>query len=35
VSNAFTDLQALAVDPTGGTLYVVVGDALLSAPIVR
>jgi hypothetical protein len=35
VSNAFTDLRALAVDPTGGTLYVVVGDALLSAPIVR
>ncbi|MPZ47874.1 MAG: hypothetical protein GEU75_00900 [Dehalococcoidia bacterium] len=35
VSNAFTDLRALAVDPSGGQLYVVVGDALLTAPIVR
>jgi hypothetical protein len=35
VSNAFTDLRALALDPIGGNLYVVVGDALLTAPIVR
>jgi len=35
VSNAFTDLRALAVDGAGGQLYVVVGDALLTAPIVR
>jgi hypothetical protein len=35
VSTSFTDLSAVAVDPATGTLYVVVGDALLSAPIVR
>jgi hypothetical protein len=35
VASAFTDLRALAVDPQGGQLYVVVGDALLTAPIVR
>jgi hypothetical protein len=35
VSNAITDLGSIAVDPSGATLYVVVGDALLSAPIVR
>jgi hypothetical protein len=33
VSNGFTDLRAIAVDPDGGHLYVVVGDALLSAPV--
>jgi DNA-binding beta-propeller fold protein YncE len=35
VSNDFTDLRGLAVDAGGGQLYVVVGDALLTAPIVR
>jgi hypothetical protein len=35
VSNSFTDIRALAIDPTGGQLYVIVGDALLTAPIVR
>jgi hypothetical protein len=35
VSNAFTDLRAVAVDASGAQLYVVVGDALLTAPIVR
>ena len=33
VSNAFTDLRCLAVDPSATQLYVVVGDALLTAPI--
>jgi hypothetical protein len=35
VSNAFTDLRAIAIDATAGQLYVVVGDALLTAPLVR
>ena len=35
VSTAFTDLRAIAVDEAGGQLYVVVGDALLTAPIQR
>jgi hypothetical protein len=35
VSTEFTDLRSMAVDPTGAQLYVVVGDALLTAPIVR
>jgi len=35
VSNAFTDLRAIAVDAAGGQLYVVVGDALLTAALVR
>ena len=35
VSNDLTDVRFLAVDPTGGQLYVVSGDALLTAPIVR
>ena len=35
VSNAFTDIRALAVDAARSQLYVVVGDALLTAPIVR
>jgi hypothetical protein len=35
VSNALTDIRALALDPTGSQLYVVVGDALLTAPVVR
>jgi hypothetical protein len=34
VSNAFTDLRAIAIDPSGAQLYVIVGDALLTAPIV-
>ena len=33
VSNAFTDLRAISVDPATSQLYVVVGDALLSAPL--
>jgi len=35
VSNAFTDLRAIAVDPTGGQLYALAGDSLLTAPLVR
>ncbi len=35
VSNAFTDLRAIAIDGPAGQLYVVVGDALLTAPLVR
>jgi DNA-binding beta-propeller fold protein YncE len=35
VSNDFTDLRTVAVDPTGATLYAVAGDTLLFAPIVR
>lgn len=35
VSNAFTDLRAIAVDDAGAQIYVVVGDALLTAPMVR
>jgi hypothetical protein len=35
VSNAFTDVRALGIDPTGAQLYVVVNDALVTAPIVR
>jgi hypothetical protein len=35
VSSAFTDLRAIAIDPNGTQIYVVVGDALLTAPIVR
>ena len=35
VSNAFTDMRALGIDPTGAQLYVVVNDALLTAPVVR
>jgi hypothetical protein len=35
VSNAFTDVRTVAIDPAGAQLYVVVGDALLTAPIVR
>ena len=35
VSSAFTDVRALGIDPLGGQLYVIVGDALLTAPIVR
>ena len=35
VSSAFTDLKAIAVDQDGAQLYVMVGDALLTAPIVR
>jgi hypothetical protein len=35
VSNAFTDLRAVAADPLAGQLYVVVGDALLTAPMLR
>ncbi|HLF70809.1 MAG TPA: hypothetical protein VI759_01460 [Dehalococcoidia bacterium] len=35
VSSAFTDLRAIAVDPNATQIYVVVGDALLTAPLVR
>lgn len=35
VSNAFTDLRAIAIDPLAGQLYVVVGDALMTASLVR
>ncbi len=34
-SNAFTDIRALGVDPIGGQIYVIVGDALLTAPLIR
>jgi hypothetical protein len=33
VSNAFTDLRSIAVDSGSGQIFVVVGDALLVAPI--
>jgi hypothetical protein len=33
VSNAFTDLRSVALDPSTSQLYVVVGDALLSSAI--
>lgn len=35
VSNSFTDLRSIAIDGQAGQLYVVSGDALLSAPLVR
>jgi hypothetical protein len=35
VSNSITDLRAMAIDPAAGQLYVVVGDELLTAPLVR
>lgn len=35
VSNAFTDLRTIAIDPIAGQIYAVVGDALLTAPLVR
>jgi hypothetical protein len=35
VSNSITDLKAMAIDPVAGQLYVVVGDELLTAPLVR
>ncbi|HWO73028.1 MAG TPA: hypothetical protein VNN21_05665 [Dehalococcoidia bacterium] len=35
VSNEFTDLRAIAIDAATSQLYVVVGDALLTAPLVR
>ncbi len=35
VSNAFTDLRSMAVDASGAQVYVVVGDALLTAPLRR
>ena len=35
VSNGFTELRAMAIDPLAGQLYVVVGDALLTATLVR
>lgn len=34
-SSAFTDIRAIGVDPLAGQLYVIVGDQLLTAPIVR
>jgi hypothetical protein len=33
VSNAFTDLRSVAVDAASGQIYVIVGDALLAAPL--
>ncbi len=33
VSNAFTDLRAIALDPAGGQLYAVAGDAVLSVDL--
>ncbi len=35
VSSAFTDLRAIAIDAAASQLYVVIGDQLLTAPIVR
>ena len=35
VSNSFTDLRAIGVDAEGGLLYAIVGDSLLSAPLIR
>ncbi len=35
VSNEFTDLRAIGVDPAGAGLFVVVGDTLLTAPLIR
>ena len=35
VSADFTDLRATAVDASGTNLYVIVGDAILTTPIVR
>ena len=35
VSSAFTDLRAIAIDGAASQLYVVIGDELLTAPLVR
>ncbi len=35
VSNEFTDLRSIAVDASGAQLYLIVGDQLMTAPIVR
>ncbi len=35
VSNAFTDLRAIAIDDVASQLYIVIGDELLTAPVVR
>jgi hypothetical protein len=35
IANALTDISAIGLDATGAQLYVVVGDQLLTAPIVR
>jgi hypothetical protein len=35
VSSAFTDLRAIAIDAAASQLYVVIGDELLTAPLVR
>jgi hypothetical protein len=35
VSGAFTDLRAIAIDTAASQLYVVIGDELLTAPLVR
>jgi hypothetical protein len=35
VSSALTDIRAIGVDEIAGQIYVVVGDALLTAPLVR
>ena len=35
VSNEFTDLRTISVDASGAQLYLIVGDQLMTAPIVR
>jgi hypothetical protein len=35
VSNEFTDLRAISIDASGAQLYLVIGDQLMTAPIVR
>ena len=35
VANALTDISAIGLDASGAQLYVIVGDTLLTAPIVR
>ena len=35
VANALTDISAIGLDASGAQLYVIVGDELLTAPIVR
>ena len=35
IANALTDISAIGLDATGAQLYVVVGDQLLTAPVVR
>jgi hypothetical protein len=35
IANALTDISAVGLDATGAQIYVIVGDELLTAPIVR